>query len=100
MPLYRYEALDRTGNTVAGAMQVSDEQTLTMRLVSMGYRPVSVQLAPGGGGRQAGPASPVTAASPAGAVSTLSVNERTLARMERGWALGGRAPSRDSLHER
>jgi prevent-host-death family protein len=26
--------------------------------------------------------------------------ERTLARMERGWALGGRAPSRDSLHER
>jgi general secretion pathway protein F len=79
VPLYRYEALDRSGNKVAGAMQVSDENTLTMRLVSMGYRPMSVQLAPGAGGRPA--PTPVSAASPSGPVSNAFLNERTLARM-------------------
>ena len=45
MPLYRYEALDRTGNKVVGAMQVTDEQSLTDRLVGMGYQPTRVEVA-------------------------------------------------------
>ena len=45
MPLYRYEALDRTGNKVVGAMQVTDEQSLTDRLVGMGYQHTRVEIA-------------------------------------------------------
>lgn len=44
MPLYRYEALDRTGNKVVGAMQVDSEQALTTRLATMGYQPTLVQV--------------------------------------------------------
>jgi general secretion pathway protein F len=45
VPLYRYEALDRTGNKVVGAMQVTDEQSLQDRLVGMGYQPTLVEIA-------------------------------------------------------
>lgn len=45
MPLYRYEALDRTGNKVAGVMQVADEAVLQVRLHGMGYRLVHAETA-------------------------------------------------------
>ncbi len=94
MPLYRYEALDRTGNKVVGAMQVSDEQALSARLTSMGYRPVHVEAA-GGAGRTRMPAapSPVPAAAGTGVFapaapaavpgprSRLSADTRSVARM-------------------
>ena len=86
MPLYRYEALDQTGNTVRGAMQVSDERALATRLTSMGYRPLSVQVA-GGNGAVARPqrqvtGQPVVAQVPTAAPgSKLTANERSMARM-------------------
>lgn len=46
MPLFRYEAQDRTGRTVVGAMQVADEAALQRKLTAMGYVPVTVQRAP------------------------------------------------------
>jgi general secretion pathway protein F len=45
MPLFRYEAQDKTGKTVVGAMQVADEAALQRRLTAMGYMPVTVQPA-------------------------------------------------------
>ena len=45
MPLFRYEAQDKTGKTVVGAMQVADEAALQRRLTAMGYLPVTVQPA-------------------------------------------------------
>jgi type II secretory pathway component PulF len=80
VPLYRYEALDRTGNPVVGAMQVPDEQALNARLQAMGYRPTTVQMAQSGGARTLQPAASPHAAPAAGA-SRLSANERALARM-------------------
>lgn len=44
MPLFRYEALDRTGTKVVGAMQVSDEAALNARLTEMGYRATHVEI--------------------------------------------------------
>lgn len=82
MPLFRYEALDRTGNTVRGAMQVADERVLTARLATMGYQPLSIEVAGGSSPRipsYAGSA-PVYGA-PAGPVSNLSAGEREIARM-------------------
>jgi len=46
MPLFRYEAQDKAGKTVVGAMQVADEAALQRRLTAMGYLPVTVQQAP------------------------------------------------------
>ena len=46
MPLFRYEAQDKTGRIVVGAMQVADEATLQRRLTAMGYVPVIVHPAP------------------------------------------------------
>ncbi len=87
MPLYRYEALDRTGNRVVGAMQVSDEAALNSRLLAMGYRPTLVQMAPNGApatGSTArvstAPPKPGAATAPGG-VSPLSASERGIARM-------------------
>lgn len=45
MPLFRYEALDRTGNKVVGAMQVVDERSLMARLTALGYQPTLVEPA-------------------------------------------------------
>lgn len=64
MPLFRYEAMDRSGNTVRGTMQAVDEAATAARLQAMGYRPTTV-LAP-----TARPASP----------SPLTTAERHLAR--------------------
>ena len=55
MPLFRYEALDRNGKTVVGAMQAASEQEVFGRLSSMGYNPVLAQSAP----MDAPPAAPV-----------------------------------------
>src|SRR3989442_9627404 len=46
MPLFRYEAQDKTGRLVVGAMQVADEAALQRRLTAMGYVPVTVHAAP------------------------------------------------------
>jgi type II secretory pathway component PulF len=46
MPLFRYEAQDKTGRLVVGAMQVADETALQRRLTAMGYVPVIVHPAP------------------------------------------------------
>lgn len=67
MGLYRYEAVDKTGKVLHGAMDASDEQSVSTRLTGMGY---SVRaIIPAGGAqktvaRQA-PA-PSTAPSPPG----------------------------------
>ena len=86
MPLYRYEALDRTGNKVVGAMQVADEHALASRLQTMGYQPLLVetsrrplQYAPqaaavGAGFPAAMPAAPLI-------TSPLTASERSIARM-------------------
>src|SRR5207247_11139909 len=47
MPLFRYEAKDKTGRTVVGAMQVADETTLQRKLTAMGYLPLVVHPAAG-----------------------------------------------------
>lgn len=80
MPLFRYEALDRTGTKVVGAMQVADEATLTSRLATMGYQPIAIQqsqtsLRPSTGSHQAAPPSQGPP------VSRLSASKRSLARM-------------------
>jgi general secretion pathway protein F len=46
MPLFRYEAQDKQGQTVVGAMHVADEAVLQRKLTAMGYVPVTVQRAP------------------------------------------------------
>jgi general secretion pathway protein F len=46
MPLFRYEAQDKNGQTVVGAMQVADEAVLQRKLTSMGYVPVTVERSP------------------------------------------------------
>jgi len=43
--LFRYEALDRTGNKVVGAMQVVDERSLMARLTALGYQATLVEAA-------------------------------------------------------
>jgi general secretion pathway protein F len=64
MPLFRYEAQDRTGRTVVGAMQVADEAALQRKLTAMGYVPTLVQPASGTAeppeGRAAGRDQPVS----------------------------------------
>src|ERR1041385_9014088 len=68
-------------------MQVPDEQALTVRLNSMGYQPVTIEMAPGARGGAAAAASartlmaaPVPAhAAPQG--SKLSADERSISRM-------------------
>jgi general secretion pathway protein F len=63
MPLFRYEAQDKQGRRVVGAMQVANEALLQRKLTSMGYVPVVVQQAPEAGappeGRAAGRDQPV-----------------------------------------
>jgi general secretion pathway protein F len=63
MPLFRYEAQDKTGRVVVGAMQVADEAALQRRLTAMGYVPVTVHAAPAAAlpqGRAAGCDQPVS----------------------------------------
>lgn len=88
MPLFHYEALDRTGNPVVGAMQVADEAALSARLTAMGYRPVTIH-APAvtrRGTRQAAAQAHLTATggkavNAGGATSKLHADERSMARM-------------------
>lgn len=77
MPLYRYEALDRTGNKVVGAMQVDSEQALTARLTTMGYQATLVQ--PAQRSLQKAPAVP--AAGRMAPVSPLAAPDRDTARV-------------------
>lgn len=92
MPLFRYEALDRTGNKVVGAMQVSDEAALNARLTAMGYQPTHVEiphrsLTASRGVTQAAGASTAAAGSAARAshampgASPLTASERSIARL-------------------
>ncbi|HTE18802.1 MAG TPA: type II secretion system F family protein, partial [Armatimonadota bacterium] len=86
MPLYRYEALDRTGNKVVGAMQVADEHALASRLQTMGYQPLLVETSrrPLQHAPQAatvGVGSPHVTQSAPLAVSPLTASERSIARM-------------------
>lgn len=88
MPLFHYEALDRTGNPVVGAMQVSDEAALSDRLRAMGYRPVTIHppTIARRGTRQAsmqthGAGTRSAAVGRSGRVSKLSADERSMARM-------------------
>jgi type II secretory pathway component PulF len=82
VPLYRYEALDRTGNKVVGAMQVTDEYALSTRLSAMGYQPTVIEIAQ----RNLTPASRLTptgsplVTAPANA-STLTASERAVAQL-------------------
>lgn len=79
MPLYRYEALDRTGNTVVGAMNVASEQALAARLQSMGYHPTTIQVAQRSLRQTAAAPAPQSAAFAPGA--RLSASDRSVARM-------------------
>jgi len=85
MPLYRYEALDRTGKTVVGAMQVADERALCERLAGMGYRPTRVEATGPPAQRPPAPGSVpqdrTIGYAQAAPVSDLSANERSLARL-------------------
>jgi type II secretory pathway component PulF len=86
VPLFRYEALDQTGNKISAYMQETDEQALTARLTSMGYRDLSIEIAQRQLRQAAQFTSPVVQHQPAGSrhaaeVSKLSTNERALARM-------------------
>lgn len=45
MPVYRYEALDKTGKALRGAMDVPSEQDLQQRLFQMGYQLKAATLA-------------------------------------------------------
>src|SRR5262245_37679419 len=47
MPLFRYEAKDKTRRTVVGPMQVADEAALHRKLTAMGYLPLMVHPAAG-----------------------------------------------------
>jgi len=47
MAFFRYTALDKSGQTVMGAMQASTEAEVAARLTQMGYQPQSVFPAPG-----------------------------------------------------
>lgn len=47
MGLFRYEAVDKTGKTVRGVMDASDEQQVAQKLGNMGYTPQSVFSAHG-----------------------------------------------------
>ncbi len=62
MPLFHYEAHDRTGQKVIGTMQVADETALTLRLQQMGYTPALVQQA--GRPASASTASPTAPSAP------------------------------------
>lgn len=46
MPLFRYEALDRNGNVVAGAMDAPDANEVAARLAQKGYSNPAVVAAP------------------------------------------------------
>ena len=102
MPLYRYEALDRTGNKVVGAMQASDEGALTSRLLAMGYQLLMAQVAPGAPGA----AAPLTSAGRPQATpkvqggSHVSASERDIARMYQQLYISFRAgmPAFQALH--
>lgn len=103
MPLYRYEALDRAGNKVVGAMQVTDEGALNTRLISMGYQPVLVQVAPGAGGTAAQTAGAARSQAPpkqAPSGSRASATERDVARMYQQLCISFRAgmPAFQALH--
>ncbi|MFN3652914.1 MAG: type II secretion system F family protein [Armatimonadota bacterium] len=85
MPLFRYEALDGTGNPVTAYMQELDEQAVSRRLAAQGYRPVSIEVAQRGlrasaAGLAAGAPAAATQSAPA-PVSRLSAPERSIARM-------------------
>jgi len=47
MAFYRYEALDKNGQSVSGALQGADENAVTQRLNEMGFTVRRVFLAPG-----------------------------------------------------
>jgi len=98
MALYRYEAIDRSGRTVRGAMNAADEQAVAQRLAAMGYALKAV--VPAGG--QATPrrsakartraVRPATQAAAQFPVSTApSVSLRVLARFYRQLAMLVRA---------
>jgi type II secretory pathway component PulF len=83
VPLFRYEALDNTGNVLRGAMQVQDEHALSARLAAMGLQPTFVEAA----GRAtpaaapSAPASPTSTGAPVLPVSDLTADDRAKARM-------------------
>lgn len=91
MPLFRYEAVDREGKTLHGAMLVPDEQTVTTRLASMGYQTTQVHLSHNDQSTvarrtitpvQTMAATPRhTSAAPTGPVSLVSTDDQSRARM-------------------
>ena len=91
MPLFRYEAVDREGKTLRGAMLVPDEQTVTTRLASMGYQTTAVHLSQNDRStvarRTITPAQTMAAApqhtpaAPTGPVSLVSADDQSRARM-------------------
>ncbi|MDH7602879.1 MAG: type II secretion system F family protein [Armatimonadota bacterium] len=58
MPLYRYEAVDKTGKVVRGAMDAANEQQVVRKLAAMGYsaRQVYAPSAGASASRTSGPA--------------------------------------------
>lgn len=61
MGLYRYEAVDKTGRVLHGAMNASDEQVVSSNLSAMGYSVRAVF--PAGGSQSVGRSQPVPAGS-------------------------------------
>jgi type II secretory pathway component PulF len=80
VPLYRYEAFDRAGNKVVGAMQVADERSLTARLAALGYQPTHVETA-GASGREVTATGGVLGTPPVSRESKLSADRRSIAQM-------------------
>src|SRR5688572_29120144 len=84
-------------------MQVSDEGALNTRLISMGYQPVLVQVAPGAPaavGRATQATRPQAPASPGPGTSPVRATERNIARMYQQLYISFRAgmPAFQALH--
>lgn len=90
--LYRYEAVDKTGKVVRGAMKAPDEQFVAKKLATMGYSLQSIQATGKGAGKRTSgsPAAPVSgttsfpvSVAPSVRLSALVVFYRRLATLVR-----------------
>lgn len=82
MPLFRYEALDKSGSLKRGAMDASDEQAVANRLAQMGFRVQAIYPPAGRPDKPAKPSVPVQAAAIAAGASATAYYTSSLALKE------------------
>lgn len=70
MALYRYEAVDRAGKVVRGAMNAGNEHAVAQSLAAKGYAPRSIHLASGANRPAPAPAAASTSRASSGASTT------------------------------